>query len=259
MLAGDGAYGVRLRARSGALAGHTSGLGAGFIQANIVILPAPYADDFAAFCASNAQACPLLGRSLPGDPAIPAIAGDLDMRHDLPAYRVFHDGRPTGIAHDVAALWRDDLVTFAIGCSFTFEAGLLRAGIPLRHVSQGRNVAMFRTNVPTRPAGPFAGPLVVSMRPVARADVARAAAITEGFPEAHGAPVHAGDPAALGIADIARPDYGDPVEVAPGEDPVFWACGVTSQVAVERAAIPFFIAHAPGAMLVTDLRHPAYA
>lgn len=252
-------YGVRLRARAKALTGHTSGLAPGFIQANIVILPERYAADFATFCARNPQACPVLGVSQPGDPAIPAIAHDLDMRLDLPAYRVFTQGQAPRIMHDVAAVWQDDLVTFALGCSFTFEQALISGGIPLRHVAEGRNVAMFRTNRPTVPAGPFGGPLVVSMRPIPQGDIARATAITAAFPEAHGAPVHAGDPAALGIADPQQPDYGDKVDIAPGEAPVFWACGVTSQVAVEQAGIPFFIAHAPGAMLVTDLPHPAYA
>ena len=179
------------------------------------------------------------------------------MRHDLPGYRVFRDGEPTEEMTDIAAIWRDDLVTCVIGCSFTFEAALIAAGIPLRHVAQGRNVAMYRTNRATVPAGPFGGPLVVSMRPLKPADADRAAEITARYPDMHGAPIHRGDPAALGIADLGRPDYGEAVAVEPGEIPVFWACGVTSQVAAEAARLPFFIAHAPGKMLITDLRHPA--
>ena len=195
--------------------------------------------------------------SRPSAPALPALGAGIDMRHDLPGYRVFRDGVLTEELTDVASLWRDDLVTCAIGCSFTFEAALIAAGIPLRHVAQGRNVAMYRTNRRTAQAGPFGGALVVSMRPLRAAEVDRAAEITARFPDMHGAPVHRGDPAGLGIADLMRPDYGEAVAVEAGETPVFWACGVTSQVAVETARLPFFIAHAPGKMLITDQRHPA--
>ncbi len=250
---------ARRAIRAGAFTGNTAGLAPGHVQGNIVILPAQHAAAFAAFCRANQQACPLLATSRPGDPALPALGDDIDMRHDLPGYRVFRGGLPTEEVTDIAALWRDDLVTCVIGCSFTFEAALIAAGIPLRHVTQGRNVAMYRTDRATVPAGPFGGPLGVSMRPLRAADAGRAAAITAGFPDMHGAPVHRGDPAALGIADLRRPDYGDAVAVEPGEVPVFWACGVTSQVAAEAARLPFFIAHAPGKMLITDRRHPAAA
>ena len=252
-----GACGTRRAIRAGAIAGHTSGLAEGFVQGNVAIVPAAHAPAFELYCRSNAQACPLLAVSRPGDPALPTLGEGIDIRTDLPRYRVFRDGRLAGEPAGIADLWRDDLVTFVIGCSFTFERALIDAGIPLRHVAQGRNVAMYRTTVPTAPAGPFHGPLVVSMRPVAAADVGRAADVTGRFPDMHGRPVHHGDPAALGIADLGRPDYGDAVELLPGETPVFWACGVTSQAALEAAGIPFFIAHAPGCMLITDLRHPA--
>ena len=181
----------------------------------------------------------------------------IDIRHDLPRYRVFTNGRFREERTDIARGWRDDLVTFVIGCSFTFERALVDAGIPLRHLQQGRNVAMYRTTVPTVPAGPFGGPLVVSMRPIATADVGRASEVTGRFPDMHGRPVHHGDPQAIGIASLGEPDWGDAVGIEPGEMPVFWACGVTSQTALEAARLPFFIAHAPGSMLVTDLRHPA--
>lgn len=245
--------------RAGAITGSTAGLAPGCVQGNIVILPAAQAEAFAGFCRANQQACPLLATSRPGDPTLPTLGDDIDVRHDLPGYRVFRNGVLMEDVTDIAALWRDDLVTCVIGCSFTFEAALIAAGIPLRHVSQGRNVAMYRTNRPTVPAGPFGGPLVVSMRPLRAADADRAAAITARFPDMHGAPVHRGNPAALGIADLRRPDYGEAVTVEPGEVPVFWACGVTSQVAAEAARLPFFIAHAPGKMLITDRRHPAAA
>ncbi len=248
---------ARRAIRAGEITGNTAGLAPGYVQGNIVILPASQAEAFAGFCRANPQSCPLLATSLPGDPALPTLGADIDMRYDLPGYRVFRDGAAPEDATDIAALWRDDLVTCVIGCSFTFEAALIAAGIPLRHVTERRNVAMYRTSQATVPAGPFGGPLVVSMRPLKASDVARAAEITAGFPDMHGAPVHSGDPAALGIADLGRPDYGDAVAVEPGEIPVFWACGVTSQVAAEAARLPFFIAHAPGKMLITNRRHPA--
>ena len=249
------AQAARLLARSGALATHTSGTAPGFVQGNVAIVPAEHAAAFEAYCRANPQPCPLLAISRPGDPALPTLGHGIDIRTDLPRYRIYRDGALSHEVADATALWRDDLVTFVIGCSFTFERALLRAGIPLRHVEQRRNVAMFRSSIPTVAIGPFGGPMVVSMRPVAAADVARAAAVTAAFPQQHGAPVHSGDPAAIGIADLARPDYGDPVEVRPGEVPVFWACGVTTQAALERARLPFFMAHAPGCMLVTDWTH----
>ena len=248
---------VRQRARRGTLTTNTSGLAPGFVQGNVAIVPEAHAAAFERYCRLNAQACPVLVVSRPGDPALPTLGVGIDIRHDLPRYRVYRHGALDGEPTDIAALWRDDLVSFVIGCSFTFERALVHAGIPMRHTLLGRNVAMYRTSVATAPAGPFGGPLVVSMRPIAAADVARAADITGRFPDQHGRPVHHGDPAAIGILDIMRPDYGDPVDILPGEVPVFWACGVTSQAALEFARLPFFMAHAPGSMLVTDLRHRA--
>ncbi|WP_048862866.1 putative hydro-lyase [Acidisphaera rubrifaciens] len=248
---------TRADIRAGRVTGTTAGLAPGCIQANIAIVPAAVADDFALFCARNPRPCPLLARGAAGDPALPALGAGIDMRTDLPRYRVYRDGVAAEEVTDIAALWRDDLVTFAIGCSFTFEHALLSEGVPLRHVAQGRNVAMYRTRCPTEPAGPFDGPLVVSMRPFSPSDAERAARISARFPRMHGSPIHLGDPAALGIADLGRPDYGDAVEIHPGEVPLFWACGVTSQAALEAARLPLVIAHAPGCMLVTDLPHEA--
>ncbi len=247
---------VRQQARSGALASHTSGCAPGFVQGNVAIVPAAHAVAFEAYCRANPQPCPLLAVGKAGDPALPGLGHDIDIRSDLPRYRVYRDGALAEVRTDVRDLWRDDLVTFVVGCSFTFERALMQGGIPLRHVQQGRNVAMYRSSIETVAVGPFGGPMVVSMRPVAAWDVARAGEITGRFPEQHGRPVHSGDPAAIGIGDLARPDYGDAVEVGPGEVPVFWACGVTSQAALERARLPFFLAHAPGSMLITDWRHP---
>lgn len=250
-----GATDIRAEIRAGRIISHTSGLADGFVQGNLAIVPQAYAEDFARFCALNPQACPMLAIGQPGDPALPTLGAGIDVRSDLPRYRVFRDGRLVDEPTDITALWRPDLVAFVIGCSFTFERALVAGGIPLRHVQQGRNVAMYRTNRMTSSAGPFHGPLVVSMRPVAMGQVAKAVRITGQFPDQHGAPIHAGDPAALGIQDLATPDWGDAVTVLPGETPVFWACGVTSQAALETARIPF-IAHAPGSMLITDWPAP---
>ena len=239
--------------RTGAYNGHTAGMAPGHVQANLAILPRAQADDFLRFCQRNPKPCPLLAVTEPGDPLLPTLGEGLDLRSDLPRYRVWREGQLVDEVDDIAALWRDDLVGFAIGCSFSFEEALLEAGVPLRHVAEGRNVAMYRTSVPTQPAGMFHGPLVVSMRPMKAADAIRAVQVTSRFPQVHGAPVHIGDPALIGIADLARPDFGDPVAVADDELPVFWACGVTPQSVVMAARPAFCITHAPGCMLVTDL------
>jgi uncharacterized protein YcsI (UPF0317 family) len=251
-IAPDGRAARRL-AREGTHTGHTAGMAPGRVQANLVVLPRAQADDFLRFCQRNPQPCPLLAVSEPGDPRLPELGADLDLRTDVPRYRIWKDGVLVGEPTDVTTLWRDDLVGFAIGCSFSFEQALLEAGVPLRHVAQGRNVAMYRTSVPTVPAGVFHGPLVVSMRPMKAADAIRAVQVTSRFPRVHGAPVHIGRPDLIGIADLARPDFGDPVEVRDDELPVFWACGVTPQAVVMAAKPAFCITHAPGCMLVTDL------
>ena len=244
---------VRLAARAGTLRGCTAGLAPGFVQGNVVIVPNAYADDFARFCRLNPKPCPVIGVTERGTPHLPSLGADLDLRTDLPRYRVWRDGGLADEIGDVSRLWRDDLVGFVLGCSFTFEEALVAAGIPLKHLAAGTNVAMYRTNVSCESAGPFGGPLVVSMRPFSFSDSDRAIAITARFPSAHGAPVHVGSPEDIGIRDISSPDYGDPVAIASNEIPVFWACGVTPQAAIANARIPFAITHAPGCMLVTDL------
>jgi uncharacterized protein YcsI (UPF0317 family) len=232
---------------------HTGGLAARHVQGNVVILAKAWADDFLRYCQRNPKPCPLLAVGEPGDASLPMLGDGIDIRSDLPRYRVWRDGKLVDECSDVRALWRDDSVAFVIGCSFSFEQALMDEGIRLRHVEQGRNVAMFRTTVATVPAGPFAGPLVVTMRPLSAADAIRAVQITSRYPAVHGAPVHLGDPKGIGIADLARPDYGDAVEVRPDELPLFWACGVTPQAALLQARPPLAITHAPGSMLITDL------
>lgn len=249
---------ARLLARQGH-GGHTAGLAPGHVQGNLVILPEALAGEFLRFCTLNPKPCPVIGLSKPGDPTIPALAADLDIRTDLPRYRVWRDGRLAEEPTDILAHWRDDLVAFVLGCSFSFEEALLAEGIPLRHHQRGTNVAMWRTAIACQPAGRFSGPLVVSMRPFTPSDAIRAIQVTSRFPAVHGAPVHLGDPGLIGIEDITRPHYGDPVPVEPGEIPLFWACGVTPQAAIAAARVPFAITHAPGAMLVTDLMNARLA
>ncbi|MDA8455414.1 putative hydro-lyase [Acidovorax sp. GBBC 3334] len=244
---------VRAAARAGRLSGHTSGLAREHVQANLAILPRALAADFQRYCELNPRPCPVLAVSEPGACAMPALGDGIDLRIDVPRYAVWCDGVLVESPTDLSGWWQDDLVAFAIGCSFSFEHALLAEGIALRHVQEGRNVAMYRTNVQTARYGAFHGPMVVSMRPLSAADAERAAQITARTPRVHGAPVHMGDPARLGIADLSRPDYGDAVAVHPGEVPVFWACGVTPQAAIAAARLPFCITHAPGCMLVTDL------
>lgn len=250
---------ARLRARSGELTKPTAGLAPGYVQANLAILPRSLASDFLLFCQRNPRSCPLLGVSDPGDPHLPSLGADLDIRTDVPLYRVWRDGALVEECANLHHVWRDDLVSFAIGCSFSFDESLVANGIDVRHMSCGCNVPMYRTHIPTVAAGPFSGPMVVSMRPMKAADAIRAVQITSRFPTLHGAPVHLGDPAEIGINDLQRPDYGDAVEVRAGELPVFWACGVTPQSAIAAARIAFCITHAPGHMLVTDLKTQSLA
>lgn len=250
---------VRLACRQGEWTKPTAGLAAGFAQANLVILPREWAYDFLLFCQRNPKPCPLLEVTEPGDPTPKRFAPDADVRTDLPRYRVWRNGELTDELTDITDLWREDLVSFVIGCSFTFEAALLRAGVPVRHIEENVNVPMFRTNIPCQPAGRFHGPMVVSMRPLTPADAIKAVQITSRFPAVHGAPVHWGNPEAIGIKDIARPDYGDAVTIKPNEIPVFWACGVTPQSVLMAAKPPLAITHAPGCMFVTDVMEETLA
>ncbi|REE95496.1 putative hydro-lyase [Thermomonospora umbrina] len=238
--------------RTGADTPTTSGWCRGHAQANLLAVPRDLAFDALLFAHRNPAACPVLEVTDPGDPHPREMAPAADLRTDLPAYRIYEHGVPVAEVGDATAYWRDDLVAFLIGCSFSFEAALAAAGVPIRHVEQGRNVAMFLTDRPCVPAGRLAGPLVVSMRPVPEALVETAIEVSGRFPTHHGPPVHVGDPAALGIADLGRPDFGDPVAAEPGDVPVFWACGVTPQAALMTGAPEFAITHAPGRMFITD-------
>ena len=246
---------VRHACRNGELTGTTAGIAENYVQGNLVVLPKELSVDFLRFCQLNPKPCPLIGVSDPGDPRIPALGEDLDIRTDLPGYRVWEHGKLIEEPRDIRRWWRSDLVTFVIGCSYSFEQALIEDGLPLPHVTNGLRVPMYRTNIPCARAGAFAGPMVVSMRPFTPAHAIRAIQITSRFPAVHGAPVHLGLPVAIGITDIGRPDYGDPVEVGPDQLPVFWACGVTPQSVIAATHPAFAITHAPGSMLVTDLRN----
>ncbi len=248
---------ARARFRAG-LRVPTASLAPGFAQANLVVLPQDAAREFALFASRNPGPCPLLDVTGPGSP-VTGLAAGADLRTDLPGYRVWEHGACVAEPDEVTRYWRDDLVAFLTGCSFTFERALAAAGVPVRHVEQGRNVPMFITSDQCRPAGIFGGPLVVSMRPMPADRVPVAVSVTARYPAVHGAPVHAGRPAALGIADLSKPDFGDPVDFRDGDVPVFWACGVTPQVALARAGLEFAITHAPGHMLITDVPDEDYA
>jgi uncharacterized protein YcsI (UPF0317 family) len=255
----DSGLAARLACRAGSIQGSTAGIAPGYVQGNLAVLPRDLATDFLRFCQSNPKPCPLIGMSEVGDPRVPALGADLDIRTDLPAYRIWKAGELVEETGDISHWWRDDLVAFLIGCSLSFEEALIADGVPIRHIACGVRVPMYRTNIACVPAGRFAGPMVVSMRPMAPGHAIRAIQITSRFPSVHGAPVHIGLPHRLGISDLAKPDYGDAVPIETDELPVFWACGVTPQAVIAAAKPPFAITHAPGAMLVTDLRNTQLA
>jgi uncharacterized protein YcsI (UPF0317 family) len=245
---------VRRLARAGDLAGPTCGLAPGCLQANLVIVPERAASDFLLFCHRNPKPCPLLAVTEAGSYEPADMAEGADLRTDLPRYRIYRDGQLVDEPTDVRRWWREDLVAFLIGCSFSFEEAMQRAGLPVRHIDEGRNVPMYRTTRYCEPAGIFHGPLVVSMRPFTPEHARVATDLTARYPHAHGAPVHVGDPAELGIRALDRPDFGDPVTIHSGELPVFWACGVTPQLALVEAKLDLAITHSPGCMFVTDVK-----
>jgi uncharacterized protein YcsI (UPF0317 family) len=251
---------VRHAIRTGAFHGQTGALAPGYVQANLAILPRDYAEEFARFCQRNPKPCPLLEVSEPGDPRLPGLGADLDLRTDVPSYRVFRDGEAAGDVGDVSDLWCDDLVAFALGCSFSFEEALVDAGLRLPHWEDRRLVVpMYLTSLECEPAGRFRGKLVVSMRAFSPADAIKAIQITSRFPRVHGAPVHIGKPEMIGIEDVSKAWQGDDPVIGEDELPVFWACGVTPQSVVRAARPPLCITHTPGHMLVTDVRNAALA
>lgn len=250
---------LRQQIRARQFNSQTSGLAQGYLQCNMTIMPQSWAAEFLLFCQRNPKACPLVAVTEPGQFLVPELGQDIDLRTDLPGYRIFKHGELTDELHDISTLWRDDLVSFLIGCSFSFEEALIAAGLEVRHITEGKNVPMYNTTLPCASAGPFSGNIVVSMRPMNAADAIRAIQICSRFPAVHGAPLHFGDPAAIGISDIRSPDYGDAVSIRTGEVPVFWACGVTPQAVIKQAKPDFCITHSPGHMLVTDVLNSSLA
>ena len=239
--------------RSGGFRGTTANMANGFTQGNLAILPEKHALEFTRFCQRNPQPCPIVGISDTGNPAMPWLGEDIDIRTDLPSYNIYRDGAFEQSTIDILDYWQDDSVAFVLGCSLSFEEALLQAKIPLRHMEIDRIVPMYKSNIETVAVGPFGGGMVVSMRPMPVTDAIRASAITARFPHTHGMPVHIGDPSEIGIADLDQPDWGEPTVFRDGEVPVFWACGVTPQHAIRNAGIPLVVSHTPGSMLITDL------
>lgn len=252
-----GASPVELRRliRTGAYTAPTSGLCPGYAQANLIVLPKEQAYDFLLFAQRNPKPCPLLEVTETGARQTSICATNCDIATDFPRYRIYRYGELADETTDVSELWRDDFVSFVIGCSFSFESELVEAGIEMRHNTMGRNVSMYLTNVACRPAGSMSGNMVMSMRPIPYGQVVRATQISGAIPQVHGAPLHIGDPSAIGIDDVSKPDFGDPVDIREGEVPVFWACGVTPQSVVMNSKPPLAITHAPGCMLVTDTKN----
>ncbi|MBT4042168.1 MAG: putative hydro-lyase [Rhodospirillaceae bacterium] len=244
---------VRGLIRRQEITAHTGGMALGRMQGNLAILPADLALDFARYCQRNPKPCPLVGVSETGDPMLPTLGKDIDIRSDVSSYNIYRDGKLADTVLDISDLWRDDLVTFVLGCSFSFEAALIADGVPMRHLEEDYLVPMYQTNIMTTPAGPFSGPTVTSMRPMPMSEAIRAVEVTARFPMMHGTPVHIGDPSQIGVADIMKPDWGDVPVFKSGDVPVFWACGVTPQAAVRAAKPPLCITHTPGSMLITDL------
>ena len=246
---------ARIKIRNGEITTQTSGMCNGYAQANLCILPKKYAYDFLLFASRNPTSCPILEVLDEGSRYTRYMADHADIATDIPKYRIYQNGVLTEEVTDISAYWQDDFVSFLIGCSFSFEGELLDAEVPIRHIEQGRNVPMFLTNIPCEPAGIFHGNMVVSMRPIPYGQVVRAVTATAAMPKVHGVPVHIGDPALIGIADITKPDFGDSVEIHAGDVPVFWPCGVTPQAAIMAAKPELAITHAPGHMFLTDVRN----
>lgn len=246
---------VRQLIREGVITGPTAGMCAGYAQANLAIMPKELAYDFLLFTQRNPKSCPILEVSDVGSRNLHFIAKDADIATDIPKYRIYEHGVLTGEYTDVSRFWRDDFVSFLIGCSFSFESELLEADVPVRHIEEGCNVPMYLTNIPCTPAGIFSGNMVVSMRPLPYDQIVKSVLVTGAMPKVHGAPIHIGDPAVIGIQDINAPDFGDSVTIHPGEVPVFWPCGVTPQSVVMNTKPDFVITHAPGHMLITDVKN----
>jgi len=244
---------LRAAARRGEWRGTTAGHCPAFQQVNLAILPKEVAAEFAAFCSRNPKPCPIIEITPPGDPEPARSAPGADLRTDVPGYRIYRKGELAEQRGDIRDVWRDDLVAFLLGCSFSFEHALVEAGLPPRNVELNTMVPMFVSNIACVPAGRFHGPIVVSMRPIPESRIDLVRDLSARYPHAHGAPIHVGDPAEIGITDLGRPDYGEPAPMYANEIPVFWACGVTPQAIATKARVELMITHEPAQMFVTDL------
>ncbi|WP_299615572.1 putative hydro-lyase [Pelagibius sp.] len=246
---------VREAVRAGAWRTTTHGLARGFVQANVAIVPEAYALDFMRFCHRNPKPCPLLDVTDTGDPEFRQIAPGSDVRTDLSEYSVYRDGELAAEPGDIRDLWREDLVAFAMGCSLSFDQILLDHGIDVAHLDRpGGRIAVYTSGLQCAAAGPFEGPMVVSMRPIPRHQLDRVIEVTSRYPATHGGPVHVGDPREIGIDDPDKVDWGAPAVVGPEDETVFWGCGVTPQAVAMAARLPLMITHKTGHMLLTDLR-----
>ena len=243
---------ARTLIREGKLNQPTSGMCKGHVQANMVIVPKSLAYDFLLFAQRNPKPCPILDVTDIGSPEPKFMAKGADLRYDLAKYRIYKQGELVDEVSNLEDHWQDDLVSFLLGCSFSFESALINASIPIRHIEDNHNVPMYITNIDTVPAGAFSGKMVVSMRPIPYHQVTRAVQVTSRFPQVHGAPVHIGDPSLIGIDDINTPDFGDASRIEKGEVPVFWACGVTPQNIAMTSKPELMITHAPGYMFICD-------
>jgi len=245
---------VRLAMRDGSWTGTTHGLARGYAQANLAIVPRDAALDFMRFCQRNPKPCPLLDVTDTGDPEFRLVAPGSDVRRDLSGYCVYRDGILVDEPDDISDLWSADLVAFAMGCSLSFDAVLQDNGLRVAHLDKpGGRIAVYTSGIDCVPAGPFAGPMVVSLRPIPRGELDRVVEVTKRYPSIHGGPVHIGDPAAIGVTDVSATDWGKPPEIGPDDVPVFWGCGVTPQAVAMAARLPLMITHKTGHMLLTDL------
>ena len=249
---------ARALIRNGEYTGPTGGIASGHVQTNLAILPEEYAFDFLKFCVRNPKPCPVLEVTDVGSPTPPVMAPGADLRTDVPKYRVYENGECVDEPTEITSYWQDDLVSFLIGCSFTFEKAMLDAGLRLAHLDQGKNVPMYVTGRECVPSGPFSGPMVVSMRPYRPDEIPLAVAVSGRYPAMHGAPVHVGDPESLGIRDLEEPEFGEPISIDEDQIPVFWACGVTPQAVAMKVAPPLMITHSPGHMFITDRLNAEY-
>lgn len=233
--------------------GTTYGLAKKYAQVSPVILAEKYADDFLRLCKVNPKIFPLYGVSETGNSKLSFLGEDVDVKSDLSSYRVYSNGQFNGNTGSIKEIWQDDFVTFAIGCSLSFEEILIMQGIPLRHLQENKKIPAYQTNIELNSTGAFSGKTFVTMRQFSTLDSTKATTLTAQFPKFHGAPLHSGDCTQIGIKDLSKPDYGDTPTLYKDDIPLYWACGITVLQVIEKAEMPIAIVVNPGYMLITDL------